>query len=145
MRNDDTQALSDLAQGRLAPQARRELVARALRDPALAGQLKLALRLADASAELTRDWVAVAARETATASPQWWRPLAGVATSIAILAAVLALPRAPRPDSAPVMASSTALPDRIGEMSFENGSELFGGSFEAGRSEVFGGSFEAAD
>lgn len=145
--NDDTRELGELAQGRLAPAARQALAQRALRDPALAARLKLALRLADASAELARDWVALAQRPAVqSAGAQWWRPLAGVAASLAILAAVLALPRAPQGGAtSPLVAELGARPDRIGQMSFEVGSEMFGGSFEGERPEMFGGSFEASD
>ncbi|MCE7930952.1 MAG: hypothetical protein DYH17_06220, partial [Xanthomonadales bacterium PRO6] len=79
------------------------------------------------------------------AGAQWWRPLAGVAASLAILAAVLAMPRAPQDGPTPLVADLGERPDRIGQMSFEVGSDLFGGSFEAQRPELFGGSFEAHD
>lgn len=131
---DSTNAqLTELAEGRLAPAARRELAQRALRDPQLAAGLKLALRLADGGAELARDWVAVAARPEATVRSEWWRPLAGVTASLAIIAAVMAMPRLPNHDESSAMqvaAVNQPLPDRIGNMSFE-APELFGGSFEA--------------
>lgn len=130
----DTELLSQLAQGRLAPDERRALARRALTDPALAAELKLALRLANGGAELARDWVALAQRPAVQAAAQpWWRPLAGVAASLAILAAVMAMPRMPSQGDNPMqqMAQVPAPPsDRIGEMSFE-APELFGGSFEA--------------
>lgn len=124
------EALLRLAQGTLEPSARLALAQRALTDPALAMDMKLAMRLSAASAELARDWVAVAAR---TPAPQavWWRPLAGVAASLAIVAAVLALPRQPGLD--PAHSPSVALQsqsDRIGGASFEADS-LSGGGFEA--------------
>ena len=128
-----TAALTDLAKGTLAPDARRDLVQRALRDPQLAAELKLALRLADAGAEMARDWVAVAARPAGSPRAEWWRPLAGVTASLAIIAAVLAMPRMPSHDesaSMHVAGVSQPQPDRIGSMSFE-APELFGGSFEA--------------
>ena len=131
--DSSTAALTELAQGSLAPDARRELARRALRDPQLAADLKLALRLADGGAELARDWVAVAARAQSARRSEWWRPLAGVTASLAIIAAVLAMPRLPSPDTSSAMsvaAISQPLPDRIGNMSFE-APELFGGSFEA--------------
>ena len=131
--DSSTAALTELAQGSLAPDARRELARRALRDPQLAADLKLALRLADGGAELARDWVAVAARAQSARRSEWWRPLAGVTASLAIIAAVLAMPRLPSPDVSSAMsvaAVSQPLPDRIGNMSFE-APELFGGSFEA--------------
>ena len=131
--DSSTAALTELAQGSLAPDARRELARRALRDPQLAAELKLALRLADGGAELARDWVAVAARAQSARRSEWWRPLAGVTASLAIIAAVLAMPRLPSPDVSSAMsvaAVSQPLPDRIGNMSFE-APELFGGSFEA--------------
>lgn len=123
-------ALVRLAQGSLEPAARLDLARRALTDPALALQLKLALRLSAPSAELARDWVAVAARVPAAAHG-WWRPLAGVAASLAIVAAVLALPRQPglEPQQIPSVAMQSA-PDRIGVASFEADS-LSGGGFEA--------------
>jgi hypothetical protein len=124
--------LTELAQGTLDPAARRELALRALRDPQLAAELKLALRLSDGGAEMARDWVAVAARPH-PAAREWWRPLAGVTASLAIIAAVLSMPR--MPTSIQVPAESVAqvqqsLPDQIGSASFE-APELFGGSFEA--------------
>lgn len=127
-----TAALTELAQGKLAPEARRELALRALHDAQLAEQLKLALRLADASAELTRDWVAVAAAAS-PARGEWWRPLAGVAASLAIVAAVMSMPRMPQADSADTAVAhlQQSLPDRIGGASFEAPADLFGGSFEA--------------
>ena len=128
-----TAALTELAQGTLAPDARRELARRALGDPQLAAELKLALRLADGGAEMARDWVAVAARAQHATRTQWWRPLAGVTASLAIIAAVLAMPRLPNPGASSAMSValiSQPLPDRIGNMSFE-APELFGGSFEA--------------
>ncbi len=131
--DSSTAALTELAQVTLAPDARRELTRRALRDPQLAAQLKLALRLADGGAEMARDWVAVAARTHSAARSEWWRPLAGVTASLAIIAAVLTLPRLSNPDASSAMnvaAVSQPLPDRIGNMSFE-APELFGGSFEA--------------
>lgn len=132
--SDPTNALlTDLAQGRLAPAARRELAQRALRDPQLAADLKLALRLADGGAEMARDWVAVAARSQASTRSEWWRPLAGVTASLAIIAAVMAMPRLSTTDETTAMyVASVSQPqtDRIGNMSFE-APELFGGSFEA--------------
>lgn len=128
-----TAALTELAQGTLAPDARRELALRALGDPQLAAELKLALRLADAGAEMARDWVAVAARPEATAHAQWWRPLAGVTASVAIIAAVMSMPRLPTSDSSTSMhvaGVGQSQSDQIGQMSFE-APELFGGSFEA--------------
>jgi hypothetical protein len=127
-----TAALTELAQGTLDPTARRELALRALRDPQLAAELKLALRLADGGAELARDWVAVAARPN-PAAREWWRPLAGVTASLAIIAAVMSMPRMPVPDQNSAMAVvhvQQSLPDQIGAASFE-APELFGGSFEA--------------
>lgn len=126
-------ALTALAQGNLAPEQRRLLAQRALRDPQFAAELKLALRLADSSGELARDWVAVAARAPAQAHGEWWRPFAGVAASLAIIAAVLSMPRNPQVDAPATVAMAqvqSTLPDRIGEASFE-APELFGGSFEA--------------
>ncbi len=128
-----TAALIELAQGTMAPDARRELARRALLDPQLAAQLKLALRLADGGAELARDWVAVAARAPSATRSEWWRPLAGVTASLAIIAAVLSMPRLPNPDDTSalsVAAVNQPLPDHIGNLSFE-APELFGGSFEA--------------
>lgn len=128
-----TAALTALAQGTLDPAARRELALRALHDPQLAAELKLALRLADGGAQLARDWVAVAARPHAAANREWWRPLAGVTASLAIIAAVLSMPRMPVPDqgsAASVAQVQQSLPDQIGSASFE-APELFGGSFEA--------------
>ncbi len=127
-----TAALTELAQGTLDPAARRGLALRALRDPRLAAELKLALRLADGGAEMARDWVAVAARPQASAR-EWWRPVAGVAASLAIIAAVLSMPRMQQQDSAEAAAVAQvqmSLPDQIGAASFE-APELFGGSFEA--------------
>ncbi len=127
-----TAALTELAQGTLDLAARRELALRALREPQLAAELKLALRLADGGAEMARDWVAIAARPQ-PAAREWWRPLAGVAASLAIIAAVLSMPRMPTPDqgSAVTVAQfQQSLPDQIGSASFE-APELFGGSFEA--------------
>lgn len=130
----DNELLTQLAQGRLPPDERLALVRRALTDPALAADMKLAMRLADGGAELARDWVALAQRPSVQAAAQpWWRPLAGVAASLAILAAVMAMPRMPAPGDtqAQQMAQMPAShSDRIGEMSFE-APELFGGSFEA--------------
>jgi hypothetical protein len=127
-----TAALTELAQGTLDPAARRELARRALRDPQFAAELRLAMRLADGGAELARDWVAVAARPQAGAG-EWWRPLAGVTASLAIIAAVLSMPRMPMPDQDPAITMvhvQQSLPDQIGSASFE-APELFGGSFEA--------------
>jgi hypothetical protein len=127
-----TAALAELAQGTLDPAVRRELALRALRDPQLAAELKLALRLADGGAEMARDWVAVAARPQAGAR-EWWRPLAGVTASLAIIAAVMSMPRMPMSDQDPAMTVvhvQQSLPDQIGSASFE-APELFGGSFEA--------------
>lgn len=127
-----TAMLTELAQGKLAPAARRELAQRALRDPQLAAEMKLAMRLGDGSAELARDWVAIAARPVASHG-QWWRPLAGAAASLAVVAAVLFMPRTtPVDHAAPVTVTqvSQQLPDQIGSGSFES-PELFGGSFEA--------------
>lgn len=130
----DTEMLTQLAQGRLAPEERLALARRALTDPALAAEMKLALRLQAGSAELARDWVALAQRPSVQAAAQpWWRPLAGVAASLAILAAVMAMPRMPAPgDIGSQQMAQMPAPqsDRIGEMSFE-APELFGGSFEA--------------
>jgi hypothetical protein len=124
--------LVELAEGRLAPEARRELALRALRDPRLAVALKLALRLADGGAETARDWVAIAARPVVDERREWWRPLAGVTASLAIIAAVLAMPRLPQDEQgAVVVVAQQSLPDRIGAASFEAPAELFGGSFEA--------------
>ena len=128
-----TAALIELAQGTMAPDARRELARRALRDPQLAAQLKLALRLADGGAELARDWVAVAARAPSATRSEGGRPPAGVTASLAIIAAVLSMPRLPNPDDTSalsVAAVNQPLPDHIGNLSFE-APELFGGSFEA--------------
>jgi hypothetical protein len=125
--------LTELAQGTLDPTARRELALRAPRDPQLAAELKLAMRLADGSAELARDWVAVAARADVAVGSEWWRPLAGVTASLAIIAAVLSMPRMPVSDhasSVSVTQMQQSLPDQIGSASFE-APELFGGSFEA--------------
>lgn len=131
---DQTRALLiELAEGKLAPTARRELALRALRDPQLATEMQLALRLADGGAELARDWVAVAARPSAIDRSEWWRPLAGVTASLAIIAAVFSMPRMPHSEqAAPVTVAEVrqALPDQIGSGSFE-APELFGGSFEA--------------
>ena len=85
----NTIALIDLAQGKLDPQARRALAQRAMHDPHLAAQMKLAMRLADGGAQMACDWVQVAARAPAAAASTWWRPLAGVTASLAIVAAVL--------------------------------------------------------
>ncbi len=130
----DIEMLTQLAQGRLAPEERLALARRALTDPALAAEMKLALRLASGAAELARDWVALAQRPSVQAAAQpWWRPLAGVAASLAILAAVMAMPRMPAPgDIGSQQMAQMPAPqtDRIGEMSFE-APELFGGSFEA--------------
>ena len=130
----DIEMLTQLAQGRLSPEERLALVRRASTDPALAAEMKLALRLQAGSAELARDWVALAQRPSVQAAAQpWWRPLAGVAASLAILAAVMAMPRMPAPGDSS-MQQVAQMPatqaDRIGEMSFE-APELFGGSFEA--------------
>lgn len=128
-----TAALTALAQGTLAPAERRELARRALQDPQLAAELKLALRLAEAGAELTRDWVAVAARAERTSHTQWWRPLAGVTASVAIIAGVVSMPRLPTAEQGSPQAVAQlqqSVPDQIGSMSFE-APELFGGSFEA--------------
>lgn len=128
----NTVALTELAQGRLDMDARRELARRALRDPQLAAELKLALRLADGSAELARDWVNVSAQQSAP-SHSWWRPLAGAAASLAVVALVLSVPRMHQVQNKPevvAVQSHAALPDRIGSGSFE-APELFGGSFEA--------------
>lgn len=130
----DIEMLTQLAQGRLSPDERRVLARRALTEPALAAEMRLALRLQAGSAELARDWVALAQRPAVQAQAQpWWRPLAGVAASVAILAAVMAMPRMPAQGDleAQQMAQMPATQsDRIGEMSFE-APELFGGSFEA--------------
>lgn len=126
-------ALTELARGSLAPAQRRQLAQRALRDPQFAAELKLALRLADGSGELARDWVAVAARASAPSNREWWRPFAGVTASLAIIAAVLSMPRNPQVDAPATVAIAqlpASLPDRIGQASFE-APELFGGSFEA--------------
>ncbi|MBK8068347.1 MAG: hypothetical protein IPK27_12170 [Rhodanobacteraceae bacterium] len=130
----DIEMLTQLAQGRLAPEERLALARRALTDPALARDMKLAMRLAGGGAETARDWVALAQKPAVQAAAQpWWRPLAGVAASLAILAAVMAMPRMPAPGNleSQQMAQMPSAPgDRIGEMSFE-APELFGGSFEA--------------
>jgi NO-binding membrane sensor protein with MHYT domain len=126
-----TAMLTDLAQGRLDAQTRRELARRALSDPQLAAELKLALRLAAGSAEMSRDWVGVAARAE-QAQGSWWRPLVGAAASLAIVAAVLSMPRMHEVQTtAPnvAMQALSTLPDQIGAGSFE-APELFGGSFE---------------
>jgi len=126
-----TLALTELAQGKLDPQARRALAQRALHDSQLASEMKLAMRLADGGAQLACDWVQVAAR-----APQsqhvWWRPLAGVTASLAIVAAVLTMPRTAQIDSiqsVSVAHLQQSVPDQIGSGSFE-APELFGGSFE---------------
>jgi hypothetical protein len=112
--------------------ARRDLARRALRDPQLAAELKLALRLADGSAELARDWIGAAAPATAPVY-HWWRPLAGAAASLAIVAAVLGVHRMNETqNSTDVVAvqAHTAQPDRIGAAGSFEATELFGGSFE---------------
>mgnify|MGYP006872457425 CR=1 FL=1 len=128
----NTIALIDLAQGKLDPQARRALAQRAVHDPHLAAQMKLAMRLADGGAQVACDWVQVAARAPAPAAHAWWRPLAGVTASLAVVAAVLTMPRTAQIDSTPsesVAQMQQSLPDQIGAGSFE-APELFGGSFE---------------
>ena len=125
-----TGALTRLAQGTLEAPARVELARRALGDPALARELKLALRLAAASGELARDWVAVASRAPAP-THAWWRPLAGVAARLAVVTAVLTVPRhTDMPGQPSQIVAGHVAPDRIGSGSFEADS-LSGGGFEA--------------
>ena len=127
-----TRTLTELAAGRLDVDARRDLARRALRDPQLAAELKLALRLADGSAEVARDWVSAATPASAPAH-QWWRPLAGAAASLAIVAAVFGVHQTTEiRNSTDVVAvqAPKALPDRIGAAGSFETTELFGGSFE---------------
>lgn len=128
-----TRTLTELAAGRLDVDARRDLARRALHDPQLAAELKLALRLADGSAELARDWISAAAAPAPAPIYHWWRPLAGAAASLAIVAAVLGVHRMNETqNSTEVVAvqGHTALPDRIGAAGSFEATELFGGSFE---------------
>lgn len=127
----DTRALIELADGRLSLDARRVLARRALHDPKLANELKLALRLADGSAELARDWIAAAAPSKHD-QHSWWRPVAGAFASLAVVAAVLSVPRmneVPRSRDVVALEAHADSPDQIGAGSFES-TELFGGSFE---------------
>ena len=130
----DTASLTELALGTLSMDGRRELARRALCDPALARELKFALRLADESAALTRDWVRVAAK-SAVSEPGWRRPLAGMVASLAIAAAVMLVPwHGVAPPSAPTVAVSDmrgVLPDSLSAGSFEaSGDNIGSGSFE---------------
>jgi len=131
---DHTQSLTQLSLGRLPLEQRRELALRALNDPQLARELKLALRLADESANLTRDWVRVAAQSTEV-HVGWRRPLAGMVASLAVAAAVMLVPwQSNAPPLSPTVAVNdrvAALPDHIG-----------GGSFEASADSIGSGSFE---
>ncbi len=127
-----TRTLTELAAGRLDVDARRDLARRALRDPQLAAELKLALRLADDSAELARDWISAAAPAAAPAH-HWWRPLAGAVASLAVVAAVFGVHRMNETRSPPEIVAvqeHSNLPDRIGTAGSFEAPELFGGSFE---------------
>lgn len=131
---DHTEALTQLALGTLPMDARRELVRQALTDPKLARDLKLALRLADESASLTRDWVRVAAQSNQEIGASWRRPLAGMAASLAVAAAVMLVPwqsNTPPSMTTAAVSEEMSLPDRIG-----------GGSFEAAPDSIGSGSFE---
>ena len=128
-----TATLTELAQGTLAPDARRCLVQSALRDPQRMAELKLAMRLSASSAELSCDWVRTAAQTSAPQRSMWWRPLVGACASLAIVAVVISMPRpspVDRPGESSLAHMQPSLPDRIGSGSFET-PELFGGSFEA--------------
>ena len=132
---DHTDALTQLALGTLSMAERRELARHALSDPKLAWELKLALRLSAESANLTRDWVRVAATANQEVSTGWRRPLAGMVASLAVAAAVMLVPwQANSPPSAPTVAINDSLadrPDRIGGASFEAAADNIGsGSFE---------------
>ncbi len=136
---DRTNALTQLALGTLPLEQRRALVQQGLKDPQLARELKLALRLADESADLTRDWVRVASQSSQDAAVGWRRPLAGMVASLAVAAAVMLVPwQSNTPPSITTVALSEqmpampALPDRIGNGSFEAASvdSIGSGSFE---------------
>jgi len=131
---DHTQSLTQLSLGRLPLEQRRELALRALNDPQLARELKLALRLADESANLTRDWVRVAAKSTEVHA-SWRRPLAGMVASVAVAAAVMLVPWQ---SSAPPSSPTVAVNDRIADLPDHIG----GGSFEASADSIGSGSFE---
>jgi|CXWL01.1.fsa_nt_gi hypothetical protein len=132
----DTEDLTRLALGTLDPGGRARLTQRALVDAAFARELKLALRLADESAALTRAWVQVAAQAPAAHLAGWRRPLAGVAASLAIAAAVMMVPRQSQMPS--VAAPTVAMQDVSGLPD-----SLSAGSFEAAESDSIGnGSFE---
>ena len=132
---NSTEALTQLALGSLSMEQRRELVHQSLSDPKLARELKLVLRIADESANLTRDWVRVAAQSNQEVSAGWRRPLTGMVASLAIAAAVLSVPwqssAPPSMTTAAVSEQMPSLPDRIG-----------GGSFEASGDSIGNGSFE---
>lgn len=123
--NESTKTLVELATGRLSPDERRDLVASALRDPAAAAELKLALRLADESTVVASAMVSAAERETAVARP--WRAVFAAALSVTAVAVTLPLlkPASPVDSGAPTVATAPALPDQIGGASFE--SDRFGG------------------
>ena len=132
----DTEDLTRLAIGTLDPGGRSRLAARALVDAAFARELKLALRLADESAALTRAWVQVAARAPAAHGAGWRRPLAGIAASLAVATAVMVAPRQSQvPNAAVPAVAMQSLP------TLADG--LTSGSFEAGSSDSIGNaSFE---
>lgn len=126
---ESTRTLVDLAAGRLSPDERRALVARALRDPAAAAELKLALRLADESTAVASAMVSAGERPSVVASP--WRAVFAAALSVTAVAVTLPLlkPAATVDSGAPVVAEMPALPDQIGGASFESDS-FGGGGFE---------------
>lgn len=131
-----TQSLLALAEGRMPEAQRRALVARAARDPALAQEIKMALRLADASAEFSCNWVATAARAPVPARSTWWRPALALAAGLGVVVVLTQSPRELRESNGSANEHSIATkvderPDHLSAPSFES-STLFGGSFEAG-------------
>lgn len=126
---ESTRTLVELATGRLSPDERRALVARALDDPAAAAELKLALRLADESTVLASAMARAGERETAAARP--WRAVFAAALSVTAVAVTLPLlkPAATVDPGTQVVAEMPAPPDQIGGASFESDS-FGGGGFE---------------
>lgn len=120
----DTEDLTRLGLGTLDLGGRARLTQRSLVDPAFARELKLALRLADESAAMTRAWVQVAGQAAHVAG--WRRPLAGITASLAIAAAAMLAPwQSQVPNTqAPTVAVQSArmLPDSLASGSFEVGS-----------------------
>jgi hypothetical protein len=142
--NHDHDALIQLAAGALSLQARAELAARALKDPALVRELKLAMRLAQPAARLASEMVLVSEEHLALRRPflfgQRLKLTTGLAAGFAMIALISFAPRhAGRVDEAPKVAlahmSDTFGPDTFGS----------GGGFEGGPAvaDKFSGGFEA--